>query len=186
MINQSVSAYDIDPWGLPSVALDERDRLPQCAGIYFAIRGRALLYLGMSKNIWERWKDHHQLKPLERLQPGVRLHYLKLPLWSRDRLLRLESVLIAMYAPRLNQAGVTANLNGKAHLRPVNNLDVGQIVQSEISRRFARARRNTRIGGVLVVFLILVALANPERTRTIILGASDRIATQIEEWVLGD
>lgn len=56
---------------LPSVPLPDRDRLPQCPGIYFAIDAHdRVLYIGRAANLLGRWKgrQHHRLEQLTRMQ----------------------------------------------------------------------------------------------------------------------
>jgi predicted GIY-YIG superfamily endonuclease len=97
---------------LPSVPLPNRDRLPQCPGIYFAIDDQnRVLYIGLASNLWGRWKgqQHHRLEQLTRMhkKTPVRLAWLD----CSDRphaLLELETYYIAFYDPLLNRTEVPA------------------------------------------------------------------------------
>jgi predicted GIY-YIG superfamily endonuclease len=55
---------EVDPWTLPSVPFNEKSKLPEESGIYFCIRDRGILYIGMSKDIKNRWKQHHRHEEL--------------------------------------------------------------------------------------------------------------------------
>lgn len=110
------TANSIDPWRLPSLPLHCKGELPAHPGLYFAIKGDTLLYVGMSENICKRWKNHHEHANLKRVG-GVRLHYLELRGWGRDRLLALESELIAKYCPRFNDVGVGRRVRGRDRRR---------------------------------------------------------------------
>lgn len=53
---------------LPSVYLLEKDRLPNCAAIYFVSDSKnQVLYIGRTVNLIERWKEHHRFNQLKRL-----------------------------------------------------------------------------------------------------------------------
>jgi hypothetical protein len=78
-------------WLLPSVALAERERLPDKPGVYFAISGREIVYIGMAgkQGLRRRWGDnsgygaHDKLAELQWLnrESKVRLVYWVRPLW---------------------------------------------------------------------------------------------------------
>ena len=50
--------YDINPFNLPSVTLNSIRDLPTETGVYFAISQDAILYIGKSENLRDRWSDH--------------------------------------------------------------------------------------------------------------------------------
>lgn len=53
---------------LPSVYLLEKDRLPNCAAIYFVCDSKnQVLYIGRTVNLIERWREHHRFNQLKRL-----------------------------------------------------------------------------------------------------------------------
>ncbi|NJL20261.1 MAG: GIY-YIG nuclease family protein [Leptolyngbyaceae cyanobacterium SM1_3_5] len=95
---------------MPFVPLPQRDRLPGCAAIYFAIdQGDRMLYIGQATNLHSRWQSHHRLDQLLRIhkRTPVRLHWLD----CRDRvgeLSQLEAFYIQRYHPLLNRTQVPA------------------------------------------------------------------------------
>ncbi|NEQ29253.1 MAG: GIY-YIG nuclease family protein [Microcoleus sp. SIO2G3] len=95
---------------LPFVLLPQRDRLPCCAAIYFAIDSNdRILYVGQASNLHSRWQGHHRLDQLLRIhkRTPVRLHWLD----CRDRLGELDAIeafYIQHYHPLLNRTQVPA------------------------------------------------------------------------------
>lgn len=105
---------------LPSVPLLDKNQLPREAGVYYAVRGWDVLYVGLSKNLYHRWNSyqfgpHHQLEALltiDRSVGDVDIHYQILPDW----LIGFEEALqIQRLAPRLNERceSLWENLNLK-------------------------------------------------------------------------
>jgi GIY-YIG catalytic domain-containing protein len=83
---------------LPAVSLENRKRLPQTAGIYFAIDAAgAVQYIGQSINLRQRWKGH----PCQGyIANGGRIAYLEV---SDPTLLKeIETALIQWFEPPLN------------------------------------------------------------------------------------
>jgi hypothetical protein len=85
---------------LPSVPLEQRDRLPKHPGIYFAVDSLGnVQYIGRSVNICQRWKSHHRQPDLDACQ-GVQIHHLEIS--SPELLPEVEAALIEWFEPRLN------------------------------------------------------------------------------------
>lgn len=42
-----------------------KQRLPECCAIYFAIAREQVLYVGQATNLRNRWQNHHRLPQLE-------------------------------------------------------------------------------------------------------------------------
>lgn len=89
---------------LPSVHLLEKNRLPNCAAIYFVADSNGqVIYIGRTVNLVARWKDHHRFNQLKRFN---RKNLLSIS-WlncSNDlsALSNLENELINLYKPPLN------------------------------------------------------------------------------------
>jgi hypothetical protein len=64
------------PADFPSVTIDRLNELPEIEGIYFAMQDDEVLYVGQSRNIWNRWKNHHKTDDLY-LMSGIRVHWLE-------------------------------------------------------------------------------------------------------------
>ena len=98
--------FDLDR--LPSVKFLDREKLPEIAGIYFAIdSNNRLLYIGKAQNIYKRWLNHHRYEQLSKINKES-LVYLK---WyecenNEEILTKTENYLINFYQPELNQTKV--------------------------------------------------------------------------------
>lgn len=71
--------FTISPLLMPHVSLKNLKALPQEPGVYYAIKGAKILYIGKARNLRQRWcatgqREHHQLYQLKAIG-GVRLHY---------------------------------------------------------------------------------------------------------------
>ncbi len=89
----------------PNLKLSERQRLPECSSIYFATARDQVLYIGLAKNLRNRWQNHHRLPQLEAINKRceVRLFWLGC---GQDQLSDLERNYIEYYCPTLNQTKV--------------------------------------------------------------------------------
>ena len=93
---------------LPSVYLLEKDKLPNCAAIYFVSDSKAqVLYIGRTVNLFERWRNHHRFNQLKRFNRKERLSISWITC-SNDinTLSNLENSLIELYKPPLNWSKV--------------------------------------------------------------------------------
>lgn len=96
-----VNLLDVDPWSLPSVTLTSLSQLPQNPGIYFALKDRRVLYIGIAEaqSLRSRWGNHHRLNQLK-IIGDVKIAY-----WSQPEGCALESAekkLICLFNPELN------------------------------------------------------------------------------------
>lgn len=85
---------------LPSIDFEDRNQLPEVAGIYFAIDSNDnIQYIGQSMNIRNRLRTHNRKQQLSELS-GVRIAYLEV---SDTSLLNdIEQALIDYFDPFLN------------------------------------------------------------------------------------
>lgn len=85
----------------PSLKLSEKEKLPECSGIYFAIANNQILYIGQSRNIKNRWQNHHRLPQLEKINKRceVKLFWLEC---NQNQLNEIEKQYINYYYPGLN------------------------------------------------------------------------------------
>jgi hypothetical protein len=90
---------------LPNLKLSERQRLPECSAIYFAIAHDQVLYVGLATNLRSRWQNHHRLPQLEAVNQRceVKLFWLGC---AQNQLNELERQYIEYYCPTLNQTKV--------------------------------------------------------------------------------
>ncbi|MBD2077360.1 GIY-YIG nuclease family protein [Phormidium sp. FACHB-592] len=90
---------------LPNLKLLERERLPECSAIYFAISRDQVLYVGLATNLRNRWQKHHRSPQLEAINKRceVRLFWLSC---AQKELNELEQQYIEYYCPTLNQTKI--------------------------------------------------------------------------------
>lgn len=86
---------------LPSLPLADKEKLPSCAAVYFALSSyNRILYIGRSINIRERLRGHHRLALLKSFK-DVKIAWLT----ESDPLVlrRIETILIEYFNPPLNK-----------------------------------------------------------------------------------
>jgi hypothetical protein len=83
---------------LPKISFDERQKLPNKSGIYFACQFDEVLYIGKSVDIRKRWYSHHKQKELE-LISGIEIRWLECQI---EELNRFEQFYIEEFNPPLN------------------------------------------------------------------------------------
>ncbi|MGK7939384.1 MAG: GIY-YIG nuclease family protein [Crocosphaera sp.] len=90
---------ELNPFEFESVTLEDKNDLPPSSGIYFVIDTDKIYYIGMSKNLRNRWYSHHRQKDLnvyENLKisyiDSLPVHYLK----------SIETIFIKHFKPKLN------------------------------------------------------------------------------------
>lgn len=95
----------IDVANLPSIQLPPRLKLPDAAGIYFAIsEDDQVLYVGLARSISARWCGLHQRRDQLEAIGNVRIAWL---LVDVDRLVETERMFIRHFRPPLNgQTGI--------------------------------------------------------------------------------
>lgn len=89
---------------LPYLPLNQKSKLPDVAGIYLAIDERGkVYYIGQSKNINQRWLQHHRIYQLEHIG-NIKIAWLAI---SETSLLdEVETALIEYFNPPLNNSVV--------------------------------------------------------------------------------
>lgn len=62
MFRRKRNHIDQHPRHWRSLPLHDRDRLPEAPGLYAALKGRRILYVGKSANLRDRWQGggHHR------------------------------------------------------------------------------------------------------------------------------
>jgi DNA-binding XRE family transcriptional regulator len=91
----------LDPFSLPSVPLDQRDKLPDVSGIYFALLDTKILYIGKSVNLQKRWQIHHRINQI-RLLGNVSISWFHFIETEDLALERAEDLCIRYFKPTLN------------------------------------------------------------------------------------
>ena len=157
---------------LPSINLLNKDKLPQTAGIYFAVdEKKRLLYVGKAQNLYKRWLNHHRYDQLEKINQKNPISLKWYECENNEEILtKLENYFIKAYYPELNQT--------KVELR--------QITPTEISLRKTLAKiakyviicgyeENSKIFGLPTVFFKYDLLNhNPARILRSIFNANNK------------
>jgi hypothetical protein len=103
MIQELLIAGNIEPWDLPCVSMSEKFKLPDTPGVYFAVRGRVVVYVGVSEvSLKRRWASHHRTKTLEAMG-GVSIAYCE---YRGEDVKDIEARLIDIFMPKLNNEPV--------------------------------------------------------------------------------
>ena len=86
---------------LPCVSFHQPHILPETSGIYFATNNKdEVLYIGLTKNLLQRWRKHNRNKQLSNLGCTNIAYYL----CNENDLRRIEKAMIVMFNPCLNGA----------------------------------------------------------------------------------
>ena len=98
----------INIFELPSLSLVDKDRLPNCAAIYFVSDSKnQIIYIGRTVNLVERWKAHHRFNQLKRFNRKNPINISWLTCSSDiENLSNLENEFIKLYKPPLNWSKV--------------------------------------------------------------------------------
>lgn len=96
------AASELDLGSLPSVSVLDYHELPKTSGVYFALSGSSVLYIGKAANIFARWSGHPHLGRLACAQGGRIAWLLVASAQLRDG---LEKELIAIHKPSWNAGG---------------------------------------------------------------------------------
>jgi hypothetical protein len=105
MSSSTAVGFEIDPFMLPRVALDDKITLPSSPGIYFVIDGARLLYVGKSKDLKGRWRGHHRHKQIDAIADCPEIAFLEV---AGESLLWVERDLINRFRPLLNDTKMDA------------------------------------------------------------------------------
>lgn len=94
-----IDISQVDIGTLPFLPVAERDSLPDCPAIYFAIdEAGEVLYIGRANSLSERWRKHHRTNQLE----GASVAWLTV---SDVQLLpEIERAMIKHFRPSLNNS----------------------------------------------------------------------------------
>jgi len=95
---------------LPYRSLSQRNSLPECPAVYFAVDSKnRVLYVGKAINLLARWKDHHRLEQLSRINRKNPVIIAWLSCSNNLKILAdTESYFINLYQPLLNRTSVPA------------------------------------------------------------------------------
>lgn len=108
--NRHIMFPELNLSQLPSVPLSEINSLPTCPAIYFALDPKnRVLYVGKTANLLARWKDHHRLEQLKKLNRKNPVNIAWLACENGEELLtKYETYFISIFHPSLNKAPIPA------------------------------------------------------------------------------
>lgn len=129
----------LDPLALPALPLSERKALPPCAAVYFVLAADdAVLYIGRSISLANRWLAHHRLHHIESIS-SCRIAWLAV---SDARLLpSIEKACIERFLPSLNRTEVVRDGTNPDLLNEVFTLRVTESLYNAIVRAARKDRR---------------------------------------------
>lgn len=90
---------EINPLTLPSLPLTNKTELPGVSAVYFVIAGDRIIYVGKSRNISQRWANHHRLKQIKAVYGEAMIAWLECP---EENLKYIEQIFIQQLQPELN------------------------------------------------------------------------------------
>ncbi|MEG4319699.1 MULTISPECIES: GIY-YIG nuclease family protein [unclassified Microcoleus] len=99
----------IKPLTLPSLPLADRSQLPVCPAVYFVLDGDAVLYIGSTKNLQQRWLAHHRWYQLKVMSGNIRIAWLECS--DASLLVAIETASIEHFEPSLNRTRVEGEQN---------------------------------------------------------------------------
>jgi len=94
-----INPNSVNPKELNCLALEKAIKLPSISALYFCISRENILYIGITDNLNERWKQHHKILHLIKYQ-YVNIHWL--PLATEELNFRVEKEFIEYFKPLLN------------------------------------------------------------------------------------
>lgn len=144
----------IKPLTLPSLLLADRSQLPACPAVYFVLDGDAVLYIGRTRNLQQRWLAHHRWYQLKVMSGNIRIAWLECS--DASLLVAIETASIEHFEPSLNRTKVggeqtkifvylpeelKADLErlAKSHYRPVSNM-VLTLIQEAVDEAKSEGR----------------------------------------------
>ena len=93
----------VKPTLLPSIRLDNLEKLPETAAIYFVLNDKEeVLYIGKTENIKQKWSSYGKQELLETTR-NVIITYFSVA--SADSLNQIETTLIKWFKPQYNLTG---------------------------------------------------------------------------------
>lgn len=124
-----IAPENLDPRTLPSLPLRNRLQLPDCTATYFVLDSetKAVLYIGVTKNLLRRWTKHHKIK---HLPSSALITWLEVE--SLDIARAFEYKLIKKFKPVLNNGynPVPPNPAGVRILRQKSGVSFKEVASS--------------------------------------------------------
>ena len=139
---------------LATTTARDRSQLPACPAVYFVLDGDAVLYIGRTRNLQQRWLAHHRWYQLKVMSGNIRIAWLECS--DASLLVAIETASIEHFEPSLNRTKVggeqtkifvylpeelKADLErlAKSHYRPVSNM-VLTLIQEAVDEAKSEGR----------------------------------------------
>ena len=114
--NKTSIVIDMLSNSVPSLPIMERAKLPHISAIYFVITpSNKLLYIGQTKNLFNRWLQHHRYQQFIEAGQNTRVAWFEFDESDRDSMPEVENELITLLDSRYNGTDV-ARTDGKGQL----------------------------------------------------------------------
>ncbi|PHM07385.1 GIY-YIG nuclease family protein [Nostoc sp. 'Peltigera malacea cyanobiont' DB3992] len=139
-----MSVEVVNPLTLPSLSLQERRSLPECAAVYFVLNSNEILYIGGTVNLSQRWFTHHRWHQLINMGDDIRIAWLECS--EPALVLEIEAALIEHFQPTLNRTRIPDNRRITAFLPPD---------KAEFLEEWAK-RENRAVGNLAATILLNV------------------------------
>ena len=116
-LNKTEVVVDMLRNSVPSLPIMERAKLPKVSAIYFVITpSNKLLYIGQSKNLFNRWLQHHRYQQFIEASPDTRVAWFEFDESDRECMPVVEDELITLLdteyngtdAPQIKKPRITA------------------------------------------------------------------------------
>ncbi len=110
--NKMIVPKVVKPTLLPSIRLDNLEKLPEIAAIYFVLNDKEeVLYIGKTENIKQKWNSDDKQELLEVTKNAIITYF---AVASVDILNQIETTLIEWFKPKYNITGKnTTNFDHK-------------------------------------------------------------------------
>ena len=93
----------VKPTLLPFIRLDNLEKLPEIAAIYFVLNDKEeVLYIGKTENIKQKWSSYGKQELLKATRNVIITYF---PVASVDSLNQIETTLIKWFKPEYNVIG---------------------------------------------------------------------------------
>lgn len=132
---------NINPFNLKSIPLQDRHLLPSVSGVYFVFYNGKIEYIGISKNIFQRWQQHECCIYLES-PPKCRLAWFVIE--NDKEREKTEKDLIEKFQPRINIQNISRRIEATKKIfvreKPVKNQSKSENKESVLTREVFTVR----------------------------------------------
>ncbi|MFK0735176.1 MAG: GIY-YIG nuclease family protein [Gloeotrichia echinulata GP01] len=120
----------INPLDLPSLTLNQKNKLPEITSIYFVISEKdEILYIGRTINLRQRWATHHRLTEFLSQHETAKVSWIEIQ--EANLLPSLEKSMINYFQPSLNGKKIAYLIDVEEDF-PMEELEI-KVAQNEKS-----------------------------------------------------